>query len=65
MCWLKVPIRWGELEVNSPWDGIEPFASVWPIRKYAPQDIGNDAVPGPTYNDGWEGVGAVGGYGNY
>jgi len=65
LCWLNVSIRFGFLETDSPWDGIEPLANAWPVRTWFEPDVGNNAVPGPTFNDGWEGIGAVGEYENY
>ena len=60
MSWLNVPIRWGELEVDTPWGGIEDL-KFWD-RDF---DIGNNAPLGPAFNSGWPGVGAVGDYENY
>jgi hypothetical protein len=48
LSWLKAKIRWGELNVSSPWDFFDSL-----------QEVGNSAPPGPAYNKGWERVGAV------
>lgn len=61
LCWLNVSVRFGCLEVGSPWDLSEPFH----IFPYIEPDCGNDAVPGPAFNDGWEHVGATDKYVNY
>ncbi|MDW7678977.1 MAG: hypothetical protein SCK70_00305 [bacterium] len=60
LCWLKISIRFGYLEVSSPWDFFEPFI-FWSER-----DIGNDAPLGPAFNKGWGKIGAVeGAYDQY
>lgn len=57
MSWINVPLRWGNLEADTPWDWVEslPFTP----------DLGNDAPGGPAWNSGWNGVGAVGQYSSY
>lgn len=51
MSWLNVSIRWGNLEVSSPWDWIEPF--IHPLTLgWVEGEIGNDAPPGPYHNNG-------------
>jgi hypothetical protein len=48
LSWLKAKIRWGKLDVSSPWDFFDSLT-----------EMGNSAPPGPAYNKGWERVGAV------
>jgi hypothetical protein len=57
MSWLNVSIRWGNIEVSSPWDFTEPLPFIG--------DVGNNAPLGPAFNSGWNGVGAVGNYESY
>jgi len=65
MSWLKANVAWGHVCVDSPWDCIEPFANIWPLRNWVERDVGNNAVPGPTFNKGWEKVGECEGYENF
>ncbi len=63
MCWLDVPIRWGNIDTNSPWDFIEPF--IYPLSLWIETDVGDNAVPGPHSNEGWEKIGATDMFENY
>ena len=65
LCWIKVNIRFGCLEVGSPWDFTEPFGNYPILGLWFEDDVGNDAVPGPASNEGWEQVGSTGQYENY
>ena len=61
MSWLKANIPWGNLEVDQVGDWIESF-NYLPL---IPDDIGNNAPPGPYYNaDGqaWHNTGAISGH---
>jgi len=50
MSWFKVQIPWGIIGTSSPGDW-QPFFNV-----------GNDAPPGPVYNDAWNEIGEAGAY---
>jgi len=65
LCWLKAPIRWGYPEAPAYWDFVEPLANCWPLRRYAPLDIGNNAVPGPFFHKGWDDPGVHEGVSQY
>jgi hypothetical protein len=52
--WLVLPIRWGYPATQSPFAGVVPHA-----------ETGNVSVVGPSYNGGWNRIGAARGYQDY